>query len=322
VETKICSKCKEVLPIEKFYKGKTQCKKCRIEHSKKYYQKNRDKILERSRKCRESNKDKISKFSNDTTKICSKCKKLFPIEEFLKKKSQCKKCRREYWKKLYRKKRDKYKERREKQNQQRKQQRKWDRDNATTKICSKCKELLIVEEFSKGRNSCKKCRNRLQKEYYQQNKYKAREYSVEYYHRHKKEKEEYDKKYRQNNKDKIRRDVREYEKKRALNDPRFKLNSRIRCSIRNSLKLGKNGRHWEDLVGYDLDKLIQRLEVNFKSGMSWSNYGEWHIDHKKPISLFNFLSFKDKEFKCCWMLCNLQPLWAKENFSKRNKFKG
>ena len=83
-----------------------------------------------------------------------------------------------------------------------------------------------------------------------------------------------------------------------------------------------SGRHWEDLVGYNLDKLIQRLEVNFKPGMSWDNYGEWHIDHKKPQSLFKFKSSEDKGFKHCWMLCNLQPLWAKENLVKNNRYKG
>ena len=55
--------------------------------------------------------------------------------------------------------------------------------------------------------------------------------------------------------------------------------------------------------------------------MSWDNYGRngWEIDHIKPISSFNFNSYKDKEFKECWSLENLQPLWAEENIRKSNK---
>ena len=50
--------------------------------------------------------------------------------------------------------------------------------------------------------------------------------------------------------------------------------------------------------------------------MSWENYGEWHIDHKKPISKFD----KKTNLKIINSLCNLQPLWAKDNLSKGNKF--
>jgi hypothetical protein len=50
--------------------------------------------------------------------------------------------------------------------------------------------------------------------------------------------------------------------------------------------------------------------------MSWSNYGRWHIDHKKPIS-----KFKDgSNISVINALSNLQPLWAKDNLSKGNKF--
>jgi len=53
--------------------------------------------------------------------------------------------------------------------------------------------------------------------------------------------------------------------------------------------------------------------------MTWANYGEWHIDHKRPISSFNIVSVDCKEFGECWALENLQPLWADENLRKSNK---
>ncbi len=53
--------------------------------------------------------------------------------------------------------------------------------------------------------------------------------------------------------------------------------------------------------------------------MSFENYGEWHIDHVVPASNFSYDSFEDKEFKDCWALSNLQPLWAEENLKKGDR---
>ena len=61
---------------------------------------------------------------------------------------------------------------------------------------------------------------------------------------------------------------------------------------------------------------MYKLESQFKDGMTWYNYGEWHVDHIKPISLFNFKHPTDNEFQECWSLDNLQPLWAIDNLSK------
>ena len=54
-------------------------------------------------------------------------------------------------------------------------------------------------------------------------------------------------------------------------------------------------------------------------GMTWENYGEWHVDHKLPITSFNFTTVFDDDFKKCWALDNLQPMWGNENISKSNK---
>lgn len=61
---------------------------------------------------------------------------------------------------------------------------------------------------------------------------------------------------------------------------------------------------------------MEHLQAQFKLGMSWGNYGEWHIDHLIPISASDFTSYDDASFKKCWALSNLQPLWATENLSK------
>lgn len=69
---------------------------------------------------------------------------------------------------------------------------------------------------------------------------------------------------------------------------------------------------------YTEDQLRSRLEFQFKDGMSWENYGEWHIDHKKPIA--RFVSQGMYDLRLINALSNLQPLWAKDNISKGAKF--
>ncbi len=53
--------------------------------------------------------------------------------------------------------------------------------------------------------------------------------------------------------------------------------------------------------------------------MTWDNYGEWHVDHRTPITAVNFQEIGDTEFMRCWALENLQPMWADENIRKSNK---
>jgi hypothetical protein len=69
-------------------------------------------------------------------------------------------------------------------------------------------------------------------------------------------------------------------------------------------------------LGYSAQDLKDHLEKQFKEGMCWENYGEWHIDHIRPISSFD----KNDDPKIINALSNLQPLWALENYIKSNKF--
>ena len=55
--------------------------------------------------------------------------------------------------------------------------------------------------------------------------------------------------------------------------------------------------------------------------MTVKNDGSYqHLDHRSPVSWFNFKSFTDPDFKKCWALDNLQPKVGKENLSKNNRF--
>jgi len=108
---------------------------------------------------------------------------------------------------------------------------------------------------------------------------------------------------------------------KRYNSPRGKLSSHMSSGIRNSLFYGaKSRQHWEELVDYTVDQLKEHLERLFTPEMSWENYGKyWEIDHKIPLSAFNFEHPEDIDFRRCWTLKNLQPLEASENVRKHAK---
>lgn len=110
-------------------------------------------------------------------------------------------------------------------------------------------------------------------------------------------------------------------RERHQSDPMFALRMRISNLINQSLrnKGGKRGSRWEVLLGYTKEELKSHLEAQFKKGMTWENAGEWHIDHIVPVASFTYESATDPEFKACWALTNLRPLWAKENLTKKDK---
>jgi hypothetical protein len=156
------------------------------------------------------------------------------------------------------------------------------------------------------------------KKWYKNNKEKAKEYSRDYYQNNKEKAMERKRKWRQNNRERFN----EYYREWRQNDSSYRLNTSMSAQIRGSLKTGKVGRHWEDLVGYTVKELKEHLESQFEDWMNWDNYGEWHIDHVIPMSYFSFKTPEDKEFRECWGLDNLQPLEAQENLSKSNKYIG
>ena len=104
-------------------------------------------------------------------------------------------------------------------------------------------------------------------------------------------------------------------------DLKYKLNKAIRYQINFSLKGNKEGKRWEDLVGYSVSDLIKHLQKTMPKGYNWNDYleGKLHIDHIVPISVFNYTDYKHIDFKRCWSLSNLQLLPARENLIKNAK---
>lgn len=108
-----------------------------------------------------------------------------------------------------------------------------------------------------------------------------------------------------------------YEKTRR--NPVAVLSTRMATLMRHGLKSGKAGRSWRELVPYSPEELRTHLERQFLPSMGWHNMGKWHVDHILPVSSFSFETPEDEDFKACWALTNLRPLWALDNIKKKNK---
>ena len=116
--------------------------------------------------------------------------------------------------------------------------------------------------------------------------------------------------WKKKNKDAVRISSRKSNKK-----PRHKAIRFMRDSIRRLL-ISKNGRT-ENILGYSRLDLVSHIDKQFTKGMSWGNYGEWHIDHIIPVS--HFLSKGETDPKVINCLTNLRPMWAKDNLKKGDR---
>lgn len=115
-------------------------------------------------------------------------------------------------------------------------------------------------------------------------------------------------------------------KKELRKNPKVRLDDSMSSGIYAVLKANKGNRKWEECVPYNLKRLIDHLVPQFYSRidpvtgltqeMTMNNYGEWHLEHKKPKCSFNYTKHTDSQFQECWGLNNLRPMWADENLEK------
>lgn len=213
------------------------------------------------------------------------------------------------------------------------------------KKCEKCFEKKTLDLFfkqtgaPKGRHGyCKICHKDYKREHYR--KYHAKpprilkpkehklEYKKNYYLKNKeillqKEKLRYEKlklehpeilkRYQKNSKPK------EYQrrKERYKTDIQFKLTLNLRRRMHKLIKRQeRNGSAVKDL-GCSFDFFITYIQSKFQSGMTWENYGKWHLDHIYPLSKVD-LTNREQFIKVAHYT-NYQPLWAKDNISKSDK---
>lgn len=112
----------------------------------------------------------------------------------------------------------------------------------------------------------------------------------------------------------------DYRKKRKSYDDVFKLSTTIRSMISSYIKSGgvKKSKSSQEILGCSFFEFKNYLELKFMEGMSWDNYGSWHLDHIIPISYAN----TENDIYELNHYSNFQPLWAFDNLSKGNRFIG
>jgi hypothetical protein len=117
----------------------------------------------------------------------------------------------------------------------------------------------------------------------------------------------------------------EKERKRRMYHKLFKskkwhsdvLRKSVSSVFRSRAAMKYKDKRSEELLGAKFDEVKAWIEAKWTDGMSWDNYGEWHIDHKIPCSSFDFSD--PEQQKSCLHYTNLQPLWAFDNLSKGAK---
>lgn len=231
--------------------------------------------------------------------------------------------------------------------------------NCTHKLCNKCsiekdKMLEFCSDVSKidGRAtvciSCKKQYRQNNKEkvkitkqkWNAANKDKCKEHQRVGYEKHWEKKREQANRPRRENKEAYNETQRQYRKnnpekflkyrekvkirtryidwwKRQL-DTEWKIKKNLRIRLSKGLKLDLKETSAVDSLGCSILELKEKLIPFFKDDMAFDNYGKvWDLDHIIPMSFFD-LKKKHQQEICCHY-SNLQPLFKKDNVSKKNK---
>lgn len=127
---------------------------------------------------------------------------------------------------------------------------------------------------------------------------------------------------------KFRKSYGEWSKNREKTHPHFKITRRLRNRISSVIKQqgGTKSQRTIELIGCSVEDFITHFEDQFTEGMTWENYGRpngdflagWHIDHIRPCASFDLTD--PEQQRVCFHYTNLQPLWAKDNLSKGDKY--
>ena len=162
------------------------------------------------------------------------------------------------------------------------------------------------------------------KKYRLKNKEIIKEKRISYYKNNPNKDKEY--KLKQNQRQKIyakqnREKINLYMRNKRKITPNWIIRDRVRSRVYRVLikKNIKKCNSTLNLLGIDnINILKNHLEKQFKEGMTWDNYGLWHIDHIKPCASFDLIC--PVQQLACFHYKNLQPLWALENLQKSAKY--
>lgn len=110
-------------------------------------------------------------------------------------------------------------------------------------------------------------------------------------------------------------------KSRSLSDS-ARIAKNLRKRVYNAFKRSSARKYGKtrDLIGCSGKELVEYISSKFLPGMTLENYGEWHIDHIKPVASFDLRD--QDQCRQCFGFRNLQPLWRHDNLSKGAMFEG
>ena len=173
------------------------------------------------------------------------------------------------------------------------------------KLCSICNTEKTTYDFRPHRTYCKKCENK--KTYENRKDIQS------------KKNKEYIKAYQKENKDKINKRMREYNKSRCSSDINYKLRKTIGRLVSQSIKLYglQKSKKSLEIIGLSTVEFRNYLESKFEPWMNWDNYGlyngeinyGWDIDHIIPLSS----ATTEEELLRLNYYTNLQPLCSYTN---------
>lgn len=185
-------------------------------------------------------------------------------------------------------------------------------------ICKKCTNEYLAVYRNIEKNKLKQIE--YDKEYYEKNRGKILNRKKEYHKENQEKILEYKKQYRKDNFDKIKEyfsknKFRVTEAQRRYRKKYPHIIAWRRMLYRTLYYMGtKKEGTTQEMLGYSAVQLKHRIEKQFTEGMTWSNYGEWEIDHIKPLTSFDITT----DPSVVNSLDNLQPLWKEENMAKFN----
>jgi hypothetical protein len=209
-----------------------------------------------------------------------------------------------------------------------------------SKVCTKCEAIKPLTQFHKAKDCkfgvrahCKEClcrdaRNahhakrdqKVQKmrERRASDPEAARAYHRDYYAKNTELRREYFRKWRQENGANYLASASRSHRK-TYEQPQKRLEAAIRAGVSKKIVNARKSARTFKMLGYSSGDLTSHLERQFTSGMTWQNYGEWHVDHIVPLSSFKYTSSDCAEFRAAWALSNLRPLWKTQNIKKGAK---
>ena len=184
------------------------------------------------------------------------------------------------------------------------------------KSCRKCGEAKPFADFHADKasrdgraSSCKACKRAYFSGYYAENKQEIIVRTMAYLRDRPEMLKRAKKAWAQANRKRESANAKRRHAERYVSDTDYRLRFILRGHLRRCLSGGK--------PSYGSAALRQRIEMNFAPGMSWGNYGQWHIDHRVPMALMIARSRRPDQINC---LANLRPMWAAENLSKGARF--